>query len=195
MCQASRHAFDRVPLPSAAVDWRQLCAWQFNVAWALFEEHVPRLGESQCRWSPAAEPLDVWRDHHGRWHGVWLDPEPPDPPPPTMAWLTWHLGYWWTATLAERAGAPIAEPHEVEWPGTLADAITWLRELRSRWLMVLDGLTDADLARPAHFPWRHRTDRTVAHQVWWVNAELMKNVAEIGQLRFLHAAASRVDEG
>src|SRR5205823_5335738 len=42
-----------------------------------------------------------------------------------------------------------------------------------------DGGWEADWADP---------ERTVAHMVAWVNAELMKNAAEIGQLRLLHAA-------
>ena len=32
---------------------------------------------------------------------------------------------------------------------------------------------------------------TVAHMLAWVNAELMKNVAEIGQLRLLRAASAQ----
>jgi hypothetical protein len=65
-----------------------------------------------------------------------------------------------------------------------------LRDLRREWLSVLDRLTDTDLDTTAPFPWPPDTDRTVAHTVAWVNAELMKNAAELGQLRLLHLATT-----
>ncbi|WP_422741292.1 hypothetical protein ACN27B_20490 [Micromonospora sp. WMMD754] len=52
----------------------------------------------------------------------------------------------------------------------------------------LDGLTEVDLARPSAYPWPGDAGLTVAHLVAWVNVELMKNAAEIGQLRLLRAA-------
>ncbi|MGW3787450.1 hypothetical protein ACWD5Z_22890 [Micromonospora chokoriensis] len=53
---------------------------------------------------------------------------------PTIGWLTWHMGWWWTVTID------------------------------------------------------HLRDHTVTHTIGWVNAELMNNVAEIGQLRLMRAA-------
>lgn len=58
------------------------------------------------------------------------------------------------------------------------------------WLAVLERLTDADLDLTAPFPWQSNPARTVAHMVGWVNSELMKNTAEIGQLRLLRAAST-----
>ncbi|SDM04546.1 DinB superfamily protein [Nonomuraea jiangxiensis] len=64
-----------------------------------------------------------------------------------------------------------------------------MRDLRTTWLTELDRLTDADLDAPAPpFPWPQDSEHTVAHVIAWVNAELMKNVSEIGQLRMLRAA-------
>ncbi|MEU9759477.1 hypothetical protein [Streptomyces sp. NPDC047985] len=40
----------------------------------------------------------------------------------------------------------------------------------------------------APFPWQNDPRHTVAHMVAWVNAELMKNAAEIGQLRLQRVA-------
>ena len=59
-----------------------------------------------------------------------------------------------------------------------------LRGLREEWIALLPTL---DLSAPSTFPW---PDRTLGHTVTWVNAELMKNVTEIGQLRLLRAAAA-----
>ncbi|MFF0658922.1 DinB family protein [Micromonospora tulbaghiae] len=76
----------------------------------------------------------------------------------------------------------------LRWPGPGAETVAWLRELRAEWTDALDHLTTADLDRPAAYPWPADAGLTVAHLAAWVNAELMKNVAEIGQLRLLRAA-------
>ena len=52
----------------------------------------------------------------------------------------------------------------------------------------LAGLSSADLEQPSPFPWGSDSGYTVARTVLWVNIELTKNVAEIGQLRLLRAA-------
>lgn len=87
-------------------------------------------------------------------------------------------------------GRPPRERTEIHWPGDGAPTIAWLGGLRTEWQEVLDRLTEADLDRVAPFPWPHDPEHTVAHLLAWVNAELMKNVAEIGQLRLLHQADS-----
>lgn len=61
------------------------------------------------------------------------------------------------------------------------------------WLEALDRLTPARLATTGPFPWPGDPRHTVAHMVAWVNAELMKNVAEIGQLRLQRAVGQVPD--
>jgi hypothetical protein len=85
-------------------------------------------------------------------------------------------------------GRPPTHRMHVAWPGPGSPTVQWLRELRSAWLTLLDGLTAADFDAPAHFPWHDDPHKTVAHTVAWVNAELMKNAAEVGQLRILRNA-------
>ena len=70
-------------------------------------------------------------------------------------------------------------------------AVGWLRDLRREWIEVLDRTTDTDLDAVAPFPWHNgESGRSVAHMLGWVNAELMKNAAEIGQLRMMRAAGT-----
>ncbi|GGY07906.1 hypothetical protein GCM10010358_71290 [Streptomyces minutiscleroticus] len=57
-----------------------------------------------------------------------------------------------------------------------------------RWSRARAGSRCADLDRFASFPWRHDGEHTVADMAAWVNAELLKSVAEIGRLRLLRAA-------
>jgi DinB superfamily len=167
-----------------------LLRWQFDLVWSLLELHLDALGEDDHVWEPAPGSWTVRRGDDGLWRADWVEPEPEPPPASTIAWVTWHIGWWWGETIDRLAGAAPPAREDVTWPGDGAAAVGRLRELRKRWIAVLAGLSDADLGRTAPFPWRDRPDRTVAHTVGWVNAELMKNTAEIGQLRMLRAALS-----
>ncbi|MFC4127595.1 hypothetical protein [Nocardia rhizosphaerae] len=67
-----------------------------------------------------------------------------------------------------------------------------MRDLRAEWRTILDGLDDAALGADSGYPWPADAGLTVAHLVSWVDAELMKNVAEIGQLRMLRGVRPRL---
>ncbi|WP_211840589.1 DinB family protein [Saccharopolyspora hirsuta] len=167
----------------------ELLRWQFEMTWSLFEFHLAELVPEDFRWEPAEHCWTVRRGADGGWEPDFAEVEPDPIPVPTIAWTTWHIGWWWTVTLDHAQGRPPRERTEVRWPGADA-AVDWLRGLRDEWSAVLDRLTDADLDAPAPFPWQDDPDKTVAHMVAWVNGELMKNVAEIGQLRLLRAASA-----
>jgi hypothetical protein len=109
---------------------------------------------------------------------------------PTIGWVTWHVGWWWSVALDHARHRSPRRREDVSWPGGRQATVDRLRALRAEWSSVLDGLTDADLDATAPFPWRSRPEMTVAHMVGRLNSELMKNVAEIGQLRLLHAASA-----
>jgi len=166
-----------------------LLRWQFDLTWSLLELHLADLTDDDCRWEPAPACWSVRPGPDGRWYADWVSPEPDPPPVATIGWVSWHIGWWWTRTLAGLAGTPAPEPQRLPWPGGAAGTVAWLGRLRADWLAVLDRLTEDDLAAPAAYPWRDRPDRTVGHTVAWVNAELMKNTAEIGQLRLLRRSA------
>ncbi|MFE7457627.1 DinB family protein [Streptomyces sp. NPDC057554] len=174
------------PSPAAPAD---LLRWQFDLTWSLFEYHMERIEPDDFLWEPAANCWTVRRSADGTWTPDWADTEPDPVPVPTIGWLSWHMGWWWSvATDHARSRTPRGR-HSVIWPGAGAPAVEWLRGLRTEWLTALDGLTATDLASPARFPQQDDAQYTVAHMIAWVNAELMKNVAEIGQLRLQRAAA------
>ncbi|WBB71686.1 DinB family protein [Micromonospora sp. WMMD1128] len=164
-----------------------LLRWQFDLTWSLFAYHLDRLEPDDFLGEPAALCWTMRRDADGAWRPDWADTEPDPIPAPTIAWLTWHLGWWWLVAGDHLVGRPARRREDVVWPGPGEETITWLRGLRMAWTDELDRLTVDDLARPAAFPWSADAGLTVAHMVGWVNAELMKNTAEIGQLRLLSA--------
>ncbi|WP_165906329.1 DinB family protein [Streptomyces sp. Z26] len=165
-----------------------LLRWQFDLTWSLFEYHLERIGPDDFLWEPAALCWTVRRAEDGTWVPDWADSEPDPVPVPTAAWLTWHIGWWWGVAADHAHGREPRGRNDVVWPGAGEPTVAWLRALRGDWLAALDGLTAADLEATAPFPWQDDPAHTVAHMVAWVNAELMKNVAEIGQLRLQRAA-------
>lgn len=172
-----------------SVSRRDLLRWQFDLTWSLFEYHLERLDEDDVLWEASALSWTVRRGDDDGWRPDWQDTEPEPVPVPTIGWLTWHIGWWWTVTIDHAEGKEPPAREAVTWPGTGAAAVEWLRGLRERWLAVLSGMADDDLDRPASFPWPDDSEMTLAHTLAWVNAELMKNAAEIGQVRLLRAAA------
>lgn len=166
----------------------ELLRWQFDLTWSLLDYHLERLNVDDPLWEPGRLCWTVHPTDGGVWVPDWSDVEPDPIPVPTMAWTTWHIGWWWTVTIDHmRRRAPRART-DVSWPGDADRSVEWLRGLRVDWVEVLDGLADRDLDSVAGFPWQEESAFTVGHTVAWVNTELTKNAAEIGQLRLLRAA-------
>ncbi len=165
-----------------------LLRWQFDLTWSLLELHLEQLKPEDFLWKPATRCWTVRPNADGVWVPDWQVPEPEPAPIPTIGWVTWHVGWWWTVTIDHAQRRAPRDRTEIGWPGDATATIEWLRGLRVDWLKVLDQLTDADLDATAPFPWQN-AEYTIAHMVGWVNSELMKNTAEIGQLRLLRAAS------
>ncbi|MFD6223279.1 DinB family protein [Nocardia asteroides] len=165
-----------------------LVRWHFDLVWSLFEYHLERLTPADFLWEPSALSWTLRPDGEGGWVPDWADTEPDPIPVPTIGWLTWHIGWWWSVATDHVRGRTPRERTAVRWPGPGPQTIDWLRQLRADWLDVLAALDDADLDATSAYPWPADAGLTVAHLVSWVDAELMKNVAEIGQLRLLRAA-------
>ena len=178
-------------MPTPALD---LLRFQFDLAWSLFEYHLERLQPEDFLWEPVELCWSLRPADDGSWVPDWSDAEPDPVPVPTIGWLTWHLGWWWSVALDHAEGRAPRDRSEVAWPGPGA-AVSWLRELCTLWRGALQSLTEEDLARTAAFPWGDDAGYSVSHMVAWVNAELMKNVAEIGQLWLLRAAGGCPPEG
>lgn len=161
---------------------------QFELGWALTELHLSALLEADFHWEPAELCWTVRPDTDGRWRADFADIEPDPVPVPTIAWLTWHIDYWWGATLASMHALPRRAPTEVLWPGNGPAAVARLHTLAAQWRELLATISIERLAEPASFPWGTAEGRTIADAALWVNVELTKNAAEIGQLRLLRAA-------
>ena len=159
---------------------------QLDTAWRLTSYHLDGLTTRECLWRPAERGPHVYLGPDGAWRADWPEHEGYHLGPPSIAWLTWHLGFWWSMALDHSFGAGELAREDVTWPGE-ADAVRqWIGGLHTRWRVALDDLTDADLRSTQRCRWPFR-DRPFGDVLAWANVELTKNAAEIGYARFLCA--------
>ena len=164
--------------------------WQFDMAWSLLDRHLDVLTDADCFWQPSTQPWTVHQVEDGSWVTDWADPEPVPAPAVTIGWLTWHICWWWEAAIAGLHGDHIRTPEQTRWPGSAAKTAGALRALKTRWTDLLDkSEAQPDSRSIAVFPWSGNPDRTNKHVLMWVNTELMKNAAEIGQLQRIRASS------
>lgn len=158
---------------------------QFEIAWALTTYHLEGLTTEECLWRPAARGLHVHlRD--GIFHADWPEHEGYDLGPSSIAWLTWHMTFWWSSVLDHAFGEGTLTRQEVFWPGS-ADAVrTRIGSLEQAWREHLSRLDDDALRATERSRWP-LTGAPFGDVVAWLNVELTKNAAEIGSVRFLYA--------
>jgi hypothetical protein len=159
---------------------------QFDTAWKLTSYHLDGLTTEECLWRPAQAGLHVHRASDGLWQADWPEHERYDLGPPSVAWLTWHVGYWWSMALDHSFGDGTLSHEQVTWPGEADGVREWLGGLEARWRGLLEQLTEDDLRSPDRTRWPFQ-DRPFGDVVAWVTLELTKNAAEIGYARFLYA--------
>lgn len=178
--------------PGSAAALRAALDRQLGMAWRLLELHLADLDDEECLRRPAARGLHVFEDG-GRWRAEWPETEAYDAGPHSIAWLTWHIGFWWSMALDHSFGDGTLRREDVPWPGTVEATRAWLADLHDRWTSALAALPDDELHSTARTRWPF-TDRPFHDVVAWLNLELMKNAAEIGYARFVHAVEEQEEE-
>jgi hypothetical protein len=163
---------------------------QFDTAWKLASYHLDGLSTEECLWRPARVGLHVLQTADGTWRADWPDQEGYDIGPASIAWLTWHLGFWWSMALDHSFGSGTLTRESVPWPGTAAGVRTWVGGLQRQWQAELQNLRDDDLLATGRTRWPFR-DRPFGDVIAWANVELTKNAAEIGYARFLYSINGR----
>jgi hypothetical protein len=157
--------------------------WQFELTWRLAEYHLPGLTDEACLWESVPGSWTVRRGGDGVWRPDWADVEPDPPPATTIAWLSWHLIWWWSGLIAAHRGEARIARQDVPWPGSADGTVARLRALSVDWQAELARISDTDLELPFAYPWNEPRPLRIA--IAWANSELMKNVAEIGYARLL----------
>jgi hypothetical protein len=166
---------------------------QFEVAWKLASLHLQGLTTEECLWRPADMGPHVHQLSDGSWCADWPDREGYDIGPPSIAWLTWHVVFWWSMVLDHSFGDGTLSRENVPWPGNgdkVRETIDWLHR---EWEQRLEQLSEPDLQSRHWTRWPFH-DRPYGDVVAWVNIELAKNAAEIGYARFLYAISAQAQE-
>ena len=161
---------------------------QFETAWKLASYHLEGLTTEECLWRPAQKGLHVHQTPDGRWGADWPDREGYDIGPPSIAWLTWHMGFWWSTVIDRSFGSGTLSRENLVWPGDAVGVREWLAGLQGQWRRMLEQVKDEDLRSAQRTRWPFQ-DRPFSDVIAWVNVELTKNAAEIGYARFLYAVS------
>lgn len=153
---------------------RDLLLQQLEIPWSLATQYCfPALSDEMVDWAPS---------HNSLRRGQWPDEQADPIPDATIGWLLWHMEWWWTNAIRGVGDGPLADPHEVPWDRSVAASCTALAGLRDEWVRIL-SLTDID--RECRWPWE--SPKPLSDTAAWLNVELTKNVAELGQVVRLHA--------
>ncbi len=160
---------------------------QFDTAWKLTQYHLGGLTTEECLWRPARAGLHVQQSADGAWHADWPAHEGYDVGPASIAWITWHMGFWWSMVLDHSFGGAALTREQVAWPGTADGVRDWIGGFASEWRSRLETLTDEELASHERTHWPF-AERPFVDVIAWATVELTKNAAELGYARFLHAA-------
>ena len=173
---------------------RDLLLRQFDLAWKLATYHLDGLTTDECLWRPARVGLHVSLEADGRWRADWPEHEGYLLGPPSMAWITWHMGFWWSMVLDHSFGGGTLTRERVTWPGSADAARAWIAARAAQWRVMLEAQTDDDLASSARTRWPF-AERPFGDVLAWANVELTKNAAELGYGRFLYAVRGAAPSG
>jgi len=171
---------------------RESLLWQLRMVTSLLDVVTSDLTDEEALCPPAPGAWTVHQDADGSWAADWSDEEPDPAPPTSIAWLLWHIGWWWLDVTERAFGAGPVSRADAPWPGSIAAALERIAGCHERWLA---GVTEATAEQLSSVEMGDRcwplTGLPFTHVVAWVNGELMKNTAEIGVTRrILSAGAS-----
>lgn len=159
---------------------------QYGIAAKLLYFHLDGLTTNECLWRPADTGLHIYPQADGRWLADWPDSEAYDIGPPSIGWLSWHLGYWLTMVINYSFESATQKRVDICWPKDADRTIEWISELESRWQDHIDNMDETDLLSDKRTNWPFK-NRPFADIIAWSTVELTKNASEIGYARFLYA--------
>jgi hypothetical protein len=160
--------------------------FQLDMCWQLYLYHANNIEESEALWVFSPTGLQV-RKQEDAWCVDWPETERYEIGPSSIAWIMWHIIYWWSTAIDYNFGDGALKKEDIHWPGSVEKAKATISSLHDTWVSELNDLPDADYQLKQYAKWP-LADRNFADIALWLNAELMKNAAEIGYGRFLYAA-------
>jgi|SRR5690554_1595204 len=159
------------------------------MCWQLYIYHIDNLEEAEAIWAFSPNCLQV-RKQDDDWCIDWPESESYEIGPFSIAWVMWHIIYWWSMALNYNFGDGTLKKEDIPWTGSVEKAKATIRLLHDKWVLKLNELGEEEYHLSKYSKWPLQ-DRNFADIGLWLNAELMKNAAEIGYGRFLFAACTK----
>ncbi|MEA4925880.1 MAG: DinB family protein [Syntrophomonadaceae bacterium] len=168
---------------------KNLLIEQLEIAWKLFEYHTENLSDTECYHKQSEKSLCVFNDN-GKLRGDFPETESYEIGLPTIAWVLWHIIFWWSSAINYSFADGSLTKDDVFYPGTVNAAVEKITALKTEWVKGIMSMTDKDLlsSERAKFPFADRPFYEIAA---WLNLELMKNAAEIGAARFVYNSSDK----
>lgn len=171
---------------------RHLINFQFAVSWQLLDFHLTGLEDEECLWRPGAKGLHVYSEA-GTWYADWPESEAYDIGPASIAWVTWHILFWWSMVGDYSFGPGTLTREAVQWPGSITAAREKIVNLKNAWENAVEALSADELLSCERTRWPFG-DKPFYELAAWLNLELMKNASEIGYCRFLYASRKNLQK-
>ncbi len=167
--------------------FRSTLIMQFDIAWQLLEYHLNNLEDEECMWRPSKKKgLHVWeKDNY--WIADWPDTEDYTLGAPSIAWITWHIIFWWSMVFDSSFGEGTLSREEINWPGDMKEARKVMIKYHEDWRAILVTISEEEFIAMNRTKWPF-DNRPFYELAAWLNLELMKNASEIGTGRFLYGA-------
>ena len=165
---------------------KQEILFQLDIAWQLFQYHCNGLSEAEAMWCKTKYGLRI-RGTGNEWKIDWPETETYSIGPSSIAWTMWHILYWWKTTLSASKENRIIKKEDIKWPGSVEMVIQEIEMCHNEWISFIESLDERQLQSDELCKWPFEGQNMYSLALW-LNAEFMKNVAEIGAGRFLYAA-------
>jgi hypothetical protein len=165
---------------------RNTLIFQLDISWQLLEYHFTGLEEEECLWKPSAKGLHV-NKKQGIWCADWPDSEAYEIGPSSIAWITWHITFWWSMVFDYSFSKGALTRETVPWPGSFIEARDKIIQLHDEWRTILETMSEEELLSSGRTRWPFE-GKPFYELAAWLNLELMKNASEIGYGRFLYAS-------
>ncbi len=175
------------PKKAGKLGIKQCLIHQFGISWQLFQYHLKDLTTQECLWRPKPTGIYPTLLANGRWKADFPATEDYHAGPPNIAWLLWHIEYWWSMTLDHNFGDQRLDKDNYSWYPDIGKNRESIERLKNNWLDIIANLSDEELLSATISRWP-LADSPFMEIVAWLNLELMKNAAEIGYIRFLYAS-------
>jgi hypothetical protein len=169
---------------------KQSLIFQFDIAWQLLEYHLKDLENEEALWKPTPNSLHV-DNLEGVWKADWPETETYEIGPPSIAWTTWHIIFWWSMVMDYSFGEGTLTKDKVYWLGDMEAVRSTLFNFHDQWRNILETISDEELVSTDFTKWPFE-ERPFYELASWLNIELMKNASEIGSGRFLYATKDKL---